>query len=306
MSANNFSLFVSSWSGDVTRCQKLYESIQKFNSDKIPFYIILSKNDIPIFKNILGSQDINYVEEEQINPYKNAMDGWRLQQVNKMEFWRLNITKNYFALDSDCLFIKPFYEDDFIAYDDIPYTTVFEDNMYQLTLQHYDNWKDDHNREFIDLIHKSWQRDIRKVIPTKYKKALHFGPCPITYNSKVWESFYTEFVEPNNLKTHDLIRYVSADYGWYGEYLMFSKKIDIVPTESQFLVMHNKKQYDWFFKNISIEEIKRVYLGIIINSSFYAGEENENRLNLEGRKWELSKSLSPKIFGGWYEQVLQK
>lgn len=305
--SSNFALFVSSWRGDVTRCKKLYESIEKFNMDKIPFYIVLSKDDIPIFKQVLGTTNINYVEEEQINPYRGYFDGWRLQQVNKMEFWRLGITKNYFSLDSDCLFIKPFYEDDFIAYDDIPYTTVFEDNVYQLTIQseNYEGWKDDHGREFIDLCHKDWQRNIRKVIPTKYKKALHFGPCPVTYNSSVWESFYTNYVEANGLKTHDIVNYVSADYGWYGEYLMSTKCIDIVPTEAQFLCMHNKKQYDWFLKNISLDEIKRVYLGVIVNSSFYAGEENESRLETQGRTWQLSKSLVPENFGGWYQQIFK-
>lgn len=303
---NNMSLFVSSWRGDVTRCKKLYESIEKFNSDNLPFYIVLSKDDFSIFKNILGTENITYVEEEQINPYRGYFDGWRLQQVNKMEFWRLGLTKNYFSLDSDSLFIKPFYEDDFIAYDDIPYTTVFEDNVYQLTVQNYEGWKDHHGREFVDLVHKDWQRQIRKVIPTKYKKALHFGPCPVTYNSKVWESFYKNYAEENGLKTHDIVNYVSADYGWYGEYLMYSKVIDIVPTEAQFLVIHNKSQYDWFLKNISLKEIQRVYLGVIVNSSFYAGEENEDRLNREGRTWQLSKSLVPQNFGGWYEEVLGK
>lgn len=302
---NNFSLFVSSWRGDVTRCKKLHDSIEKFNMDKVPFYIVLAKDDIPLFKNIIGTNNIIYVEEEQINPYKAYYDGWRLQQVNKMEFWRLGLTKNYFSLDSDALFIKPFYEDDFIAYDDVPYTTVFEDNIYQLTLQNYEGWKDEHGREFVDLCHKDWQRNIRKVIPTKYKKALHFGPCPVTYNSEVWRHFYTNYVEANNIKTHDLINYVSADYGWYGEYLMYSKCIDIIPTEAQFLVMHNKKQYDWFLKNVSMDEIKRVYLGIIINSSFYAGEENEQRLESEGRTWQLSKSLVPQNFGGWYNEIFK-
>jgi len=300
---HNFVLFVSTWKGDITRLAKLYESIEKFNMDKIPFYIVASKEDIAIFKDKIGTVNINYIEEEAINPKKHLFDGWRVQQINKINFATLDIAKNYYTLDSDSFFIKPFYLDDFIAYDDIPYTTIFDDNVYQLTSQTYEGWKDDHDREFIDLCHKDWQRAIRKLIPSKFKKSLHYGPCPVTFNSSVWKHFIEEFLIPNNLDVYDIINHVPNEYGWYGEYLMYTKLIDIIPTESQFLCMHTKEQYDWFLNNIPFDSVKRNYLGVIINSAFYAGEENEQRLELEGRTWQLSKSLVPKNFGGWYAQI---
>jgi hypothetical protein len=300
---NNMSLFVSSWRGDVTRCKKLYESIEKFNEDKLPFYIVLSKNDVPVFKNVLGTEGINYIDEESINPYTGQIDGWRMQQINKINFHKLNVTENYFTLDSDCFFIKPFYIDDFIAYDNVPYTTVFEDNVYQLTSQNYEGWKDDKEREFIDLCHKAWQRDIRQTIPNSFKKALHYGPCPVTFHSKVWAYFYENYLHPNNLSILDIILHVPNEYGWYGEYLMYTKLIDIVPVEAPFLCMHSKAQYDWFIQHIPFETIKRVYMGVIINSAFYAGEENEEKLDKNGRTWQLSKSLVPVNFGGWYNEL---
>lgn len=300
---HNIALFVTSWKGDITRVKKLHESILKYNVDQIPFYIIVSKDDIQIFKQIIGEEEITYIEEETINPYKGVFDGWRMQQVNKINFATLGLAKNYFTLDSDCFFIKPFYKDDFIAYDDIPYTTVFDDNVYQLTCQNYEGWKDNHGREFIDLVHKDWQRNIRKIIPNKFKKALHYGPCPTTFNSEVWQHFFKNYLQPNNLTVADIINHVPNEYGWYGEYLMYTKLIEIIPTESQFLCMHSKEQYDWFLANIPFEQVKRVYLGVIVNSAFYAGEENETLLQERGRTWQLSKSLVPSTFGGWYSKI---
>lgn len=299
----NFVLFLTSWRGDLTRVKKLQESIQKFNKDNIPFYVVCSKDDMQAFKDELGTHDINYLEEEQINPYKKIFDGWRVQQVNKINFSTLNIAENYYTLDSDCFFIKDFYVDDFIAYDNIPYTTAFDDNLYQLTANSYSGWKDHHDREFIDLVHKAWQREIREVIPNKFKKELQYGPCPITFHSNVWKHFNENYLVPNNLSVADIIKAVPNEYGWYGEYLMYTKIIDIIPTECQFLCMHNKKQYDWFLENIDFESVKRVYLGVIINSSFYAGEENENLLESSGRPWHVSKALSPNEFGGWYKNI---
>lgn len=299
----NFVLFVTSYRGDITRVKKLYESIEKYNSDSIPFYVVISKSDISIFKDHLGTDNIFYIEEESINSYKHIFDGWRIQQVNKINFSTLDIADNYYTLDSDSFFIKPFYLDDFIAYDNIPYTTVFDDIVYQLTSQHYEGWKDMHDREFIDLVHKDWQRNIRQIIPNKFKRSLHYGPCPVTFHSNVWKHFINEFLIPNNLSIGDIINHVPNEYGWYGEYLMYTKLIDIIPSEAQFLCMHNKEQYDWFMKHISFDTIKRVYLGVIVNSAFYAGEENEQRLSTEGRTWQLSKSLIPQNFGGWYNQI---
>jgi hypothetical protein len=79
-------LFVTSWRGDVTRVRKLYESIQKYNVDSIPFYIVVSQEDLPIFQKEVGTQNVNYIEEESINIYRGTFDGWRLQQVNKIMF----------------------------------------------------------------------------------------------------------------------------------------------------------------------------------------------------------------------------
>ena len=41
------------------------------------------------------------------------------QQVIKSEFWRLEKAKNYLVLDADCIFIRDFYQSDFIAKNDI-------------------------------------------------------------------------------------------------------------------------------------------------------------------------------------------
>ena len=46
------------------------------------------------------------------------------QQVIKSEFWRLEKAKNYLVLDADCIFIRTFYQSDFIAKNDIPYSIV--------------------------------------------------------------------------------------------------------------------------------------------------------------------------------------
>ncbi len=48
----------------------------------------------------------------------------------KAGFWRLNISANYLCLDSDCVFIRPFYENDFLAEDKTPFTVLHQNKEY--------------------------------------------------------------------------------------------------------------------------------------------------------------------------------
>ena len=97
-------LYCKSYSPDVFRVKILVDSINKYNSDNIPFYISVPNSDIKVFKETLGN-NINIIPDEDIDSNNG---GWIGQQIIKSQFWKLNLCKNYLCLDSDSEFIRPF------------------------------------------------------------------------------------------------------------------------------------------------------------------------------------------------------
>ena len=131
----DFVLYCKSYRNDFLRLKRLLSSIEQFNQDKLPFYISTPRADEDLLITTLGNQG-NYVwiADEDIvaaNPDASlekyqAMPGGLSQAIVKSEFWRLGLAKNYLCLDSDCVFIRPFFIADFMASDDVPFTVLHQ------------------------------------------------------------------------------------------------------------------------------------------------------------------------------------
>ena len=66
----NLALMCKSYIGDLSRLKILKESIDKFNADKLPFYICVPKVDFEIMRNeiVSGKEDyeIKFFTDEQV------------------------------------------------------------------------------------------------------------------------------------------------------------------------------------------------------------------------------------------------
>ena len=258
---NNFGFFLTSYKNDLFRSKMLIKSFEMFNQENIPLFVVLNDQDIPLFKAEIQNKNVQFINENEFCKRNPNFDGWRHQQILKLEFFKTKLCENYLTLDSDCIFIKNFYVSDFIAYDRIPYTIIWEDKLTELfAVRHEtDSWKDEHNRLFIDTFFKDTVRKIREVIPNKCHKLYHYGVQPI-FNAKVLESSNQNYLKENNLTIEKCIEYCSADFTWYGEYLLYTKIIDIVPSECLFLCFHSKKQYSEYIEKYTIDDMKKLFL----------------------------------------------
>src|SRR3989339_584807 len=129
-----FSLYCKSYRNDVLRVKRLAESVARFNVENIPFFISVPLSDVALFQGILAGHPLTIINDEEIirsNPALNsgklsALPGSLSQQIIKSEFWRLTLSESYLCLDSDCVFIRLFKQDDFISPEGYPYTIVHE------------------------------------------------------------------------------------------------------------------------------------------------------------------------------------
>jgi len=273
---HNVILYCKSYSGDVQRVKKLKSSIEKYNRDNIPFYISCPKKDKQLFIDTLGTENYTLLFDEDIYSGKATfastgllLDGWRSQQIVKSSIHKLKITKNYLCLDSDAYFITDFYERDFIAKDDIPYTIIHENKEISQYKKLF------FNSNFSKGAYKETLDAYREVFGSEYKKLYDYGPNPYIWSCKVWEHFEENYLNPNKLTLESFMVALESKYGIqmreaiiYGEYALNSKVIEIIPTGPLFKVYHWKEMVEFEQKAglFDEEKIKESYLGIIYQS----------------------------------------
>ena len=75
------------------------------------------------------------------------------------------------------------------------------------------------------------------------------------------------YLEPNNLSYEQLLQVVPGELIWYGEYVLASNAIWIIPCESWFKPFHYLEQMTDFKNQGNTEEtISKNFLGIVMPS----------------------------------------
>lgn len=259
---HNLILYCKSYRGDLERASILFESIKKHNKDNLPFYIQIPKNDLELFKNKLGKEGYEIVFDEDITNLVDIQSHFT-QQLFKMEFYKTNIAKYYFLIDSDMYFIRDFNINEFINEDGTPYVTMHENK----SLREYS-----YNIKGNDILTEWWIGE-RNKIPELFgrKGRLYDYSCSaLLYISEVWESLYKEYCEPNQLTFLDLLKYQSSENTWYGEWILH-KEFKFYPCEPMFKTFHYPWQYQLSKQLGHTEEmLSSVYLGITLQSNWGA------------------------------------
>ena len=267
---STFQLFCKSYVGDLKRIQRLWQSIQRFNCDKIPLYISVPEADRTLFKQAMGTPDgLNWVSDEEIvcsNPranltYYRTWDGRLSQQVVKSEFWRYSGCDNYLCLDSEAEFIRDFYRADFLDQRDYPYTVISQaKEMLQLAANKgITRVVDDFHRECAMM----------KSVFGRTGPDYEFAPTPVIWSARVWNDLDQLYFQPQGITLWEAIQERPSELRWYGEALLHFNSIPLMPIEPLFRCYH----YNWQWYTLrrqgeSTATLQREYLGVVYQSNW--------------------------------------
>lgn len=262
-------LYCKSYRKDFLRLKRLLQSVSAFNVDQIPFYISTPNADRELLIELIGGEGYQWVADESIiqanlnlkKGIEENKSGSLTQQIIKSEFWRLGLCENYVCLDSDCIFIKDFFKDDFLAPDGNPYTVIYQNKEY-----------------FQFAIDRGFSKAPLQLIAEGNQVKQLFGrqgpnyycPCPpFIWSTKVWKSLEQSYLKPKEMTFWDLCTPDHPETLLYLEALLNFQAIPLHPIEQLFRVYY----YDWhYFLLRRIGEtpakIKEHYLGVIYQSSW--------------------------------------
>ena len=269
-------IFVKTYPKDFANLKVLIDSIDSYNVDNIPVYICIDKGNKRVFDDILGIDHHNIVYSEDIlEEYSTEalmklknMERWEIQQVLKFEFCKNTYESEHFLIvDSDSIFIRPFYIRDFYDEDNNLYTimrTVKKQiDWYAADVPHLDiNLKEQEQM-------MSFNRKQIQSIIDREGEVYDFGPPLILWSKTVIDDFYQNYLLPNDLTFTDIIKKVPIEYNWYGEWLLKTEIIPVIPKEPMLKNIFWEDQYNTMIKNgISKSILAKEYLGINLQTNF--------------------------------------
>lgn len=263
-------LFIKSFRPDFRRVNILLQSIEKYNRDNIPVYISVNDGDYRYFKNNLKGQFTLLHDSDIVKC--TIKDGWRYQQVVKSQLHKLNVCENYLCIDSDSEFIRDFYLRDFMFDANTPYTVMHENKSFLDMMEIIG-----HNSA--DLFQTRALKSTRERFGT-HGKLWDYGPSPYLWNTKVWQHFHEHYLEPGGYTFETFFKEMElsalpSEAIIYGEYLLKTRLIDIMPAEGFFKVYHYREQFELEEKYHDVERLKKNYMGIIMQSNWNPEEEKK-------------------------------
>lgn len=266
----DFVLYCKSYRNDFLRLKRLLISIEQFNVDQLPFYISTPAADKELLIETLGNQSkYQWVADEEIvgaNPQASlekyqAMSGGLSQAIIKSEFWRLGLAANYLCLDSDCVFIRPFYLSDFMNREGALFTVLHQNKeFFQLARNRHESKVESNLRAEAQRVQKLFDRS---------GPEFYCAPAPFIWSAKVWESLDREYLQPKGISLWDLVTPDFPETLIYGEALLKYRAIPLIAIEPLFRVYH----YDWQYYILmrigeSEETLKANYLGVLYQSNW--------------------------------------
>jgi len=260
-------LFCKSYRTDLNRVVRLALSIKRFNTDNIPFHVSVPAEDLALFHEHLAPHGAVIHSDDDIlraSPnnleFVKSLPGATSQQIVKSEFWRLDTCQSYLCLDSDAFFIRDFSHSDFLTSQGVPYTII------------------DEGRDLLEdaIVHKKSlvleqfraEASRMQAVFDRTGKHYSFGPMPIVWHRKVWDSLEHSFLRPQGLTLAQCIAQHPMEIRWYGEALLKFKAIPLHPCQPFFKVYHYAWQLDLAEKSVGAKALSELYLGVIHQSSW--------------------------------------
>lgn len=255
---------LKSYRGDLPLAQRLVESFNTYNVENLPLAIVVPSEDVALFKPLANAQ-ITVLDESVFGkhlatePFGDMRLGYINQQIVKLAFWEQNIYDDYFTVDSELVFVRPFHRGDFMFDESTPFTVLVEDNELQTDPRYFDeHWRS--RSQHLAAIKDSMALEDPRILTCHGHQVM---------SSTVLRSLVQDFMKPRGYDYQDLLRMSPYEFSWYNFWLQKAQPIPIMIREPLVKVLHHDGHHlEYAMRGLSLDDVARGYVGIVINSSF--------------------------------------
>jgi len=242
-------------------------------------------SDLKQFKQCFGNIPCHFITDYEILDKSRQIYGQLpgrfpphlLQQLIKLEFWRMGLCENYVWLDSDSYFIRNFSRSDFLHDGTHPYTV--QHDLHDLR-SFAARWNKPKIISDFEKMAQAFQK-----ISNRSGVYFDFGPSPVVWSTHVLKSLHEEYLPGKNKSIYELLEEYPCELQLYGEYVHRSNKMPIFPIGPLFKVFHYAEQfYESQIMGESEYSISKEYLGIVMQSNWSTAKKRKSMFD-KIRKW---------------------
>jgi hypothetical protein len=260
-------LLLKSYLPDLPYAERLVESLHRFNTDRLPMFIVVPADEVPSFAHLSGD-GISVLSEDLLGEHLTAepiagfSPGYMNQQIVKLAFWELGLAANYLCMDSDAVFLRPFGRADFMAAPGVPYSFLTEDAELVSEPEYYrEHW----------AVREPKLRRIQLEVGLDSDRLLTCHQHAV-FSSAVLRSYRDSYLRPRGMDYADALAISPYEFSWYNMWLQKDRTIPIIMREPVFKTFHNASQHlEYLLRGVTNEDVARGYLGLVINSNYSRG-----------------------------------
>ncbi|MHB1067889.1 MAG: DUF6492 family protein [Candidatus Nanopelagicales bacterium] len=261
---HRIALLLKSHAPDAEYARRLAASFHRFNADGLHLYLSAPAADLQAFAG-LAADTVTVLPDEELaghlvdEPVGGMRPGYINQEIVKLSFWELGLAANYFCIDSDAVFIRPFGAADLMRDEATPYTVLVEDNELKVEPRYY--------RQYWESRAAAVRRIATLVgLDDPVLRTCHGHQV---LSATVLRSLRDGFLAPRGWTYRDALAEAPYEFSWYNLWLQASKAIPIHAREPFVKVFHHEGQHlEYILRGITIDDIARGYLALVVNSNY--------------------------------------
>jgi len=242
----------------------MVKSFHQFNSDSIVLFLVVPETDLELFAPLSG-HSVTLLSEQLLvghlvdHEVHGIRPGYINQEIVKLSFWELGLAQNYFCVDSDAEFIRPFGISDFMFDSVAPYSVLVQDLELAVEPEYYHQYWVSREAEL---------RRIAELVGVDSRVVLTCHGHTV-FSRTVLESFVMDFLAPRDWTYADALEFSPYEFTWYNMWLQKSHVIAIHPREPWIKVFHNQAQHmEYLLRGVELSDIAHGYLGVVLNSNY--------------------------------------
>lgn len=286
------SLMLKTFDRDAAIAKRLLLSIANFNVDKIPVFIVCPRSDFDLFYGLVSEVDAQLVAEDSMSDeiFKSSEVsglgsdvGFMNQQIYKLAFSNLGLCRYYLCLDSDAVFIRPFFKRDFIhERTNLPFLFQSEDRELRAEPSYVTTWE---SRE-VKL------RKIQEVLRANAGDPLNAVHGFQVFSSAEIQSMMSWLRTNAQISSFkEMLSIAPYEFNWYTTFVR-THSSNYLTREPIFRTFHGPRDFTRaLFFRLSEDDYSRGYVGVCVNGNFQHGR---------GSRLPLSLRSNASVVGGIY------
>lgn len=258
-------LMLKTYRNDILYVDRFLKTFHKHNADSLQLYLVAPQRDRQQFEPFL-TQRVLFIADEEI-PADYALNSeeepsvlghWN-PGIVRLAFWKLGLCENYFAIDSDMVFLRNFYQSDFILPDGRPYIFVTENASEKIDPFYFRRYWD-HRGKAMGSISRTYGA------PTPRGAWAHNSQ---TFNAEILK-LMEKFVIASGLADYkSLMEIAPYEFFWYASWALNQTDIDFeVRDELVKMINHQGEHLSLWERGVREADLARAYIGVIVNSNW--------------------------------------